>query len=256
MTSSDQLAAPGTVTVHPRPTDGLAVAALVTSLVGGSLVSIVLGVLALRRTARSGAGGRGLAVAGVVLGAVQVVAGLAIAVATVLLGVGISLSAGSSGSAGSAGSAQDGATARTPADGGGTGADGADGGVGSALAIDTLLAGDCFDESASSMDTGSVSLADCAVPHTAEVVQVHPLDAVFGDDYPGRQALADEAEEHCSQAVGQAVAGSGLDGEGLEYTYYYPTEANWQAGSRLVQCNLTSASGLVGSLTAGTLSAW
>nr|WP_276612151.1 septum formation family protein [Kineococcus vitellinus] len=167
------------------------------------------------------------------------------------------MSAGSASSSGPAGPAGPGGPARDGAAAGGPGAEGAAGAeVGSALAIDTLLAGDCFDESASSMGTGTVALADCAVPHTAEVVQVHPLDAVFGDAHPGRRALAAEAEEHCAEVVGRAVAASGLDGAGLEYTYYHPTEANWEAGSRLVQCNLTSASGLVGSLTAGTLSAW
>ena len=50
------------------PADGFAVAALIAALGGLSLVAIVLGLLALGRIARHGSGGRGLAIAGLVLG--------------------------------------------------------------------------------------------------------------------------------------------------------------------------------------------
>lgn len=61
----------------PRRTDGLAIASLVTSAVGLAVfagvpcpVGLGLGIASLRRIKRSGAEGRGLAIAGIVVGAV------------------------------------------------------------------------------------------------------------------------------------------------------------------------------------------
>ncbi|BDZ44982.1 DUF4190 domain-containing protein [Naasia aerilata] len=53
----------------PRPpADGRAVAALVLSLVGLHVLGVILGHVALARIRRTGAGGRGMAIAGLVLG--------------------------------------------------------------------------------------------------------------------------------------------------------------------------------------------
>jgi hypothetical protein len=79
---------------YPGPpastTDGVSIAALVTSLLGMNVVAVVLGILGLRRTKKNGTQGRGLALAGLILGAVELVAvvviGIAIAVAVVTHG--------------------------------------------------------------------------------------------------------------------------------------------------------------------------
>jgi Domain of unknown function (DUF4190) len=53
----------------PRPaTDGFAIASLILGIVGGSVLAIVFGFVARGRIRRSGAGGRGLATSGIVLG--------------------------------------------------------------------------------------------------------------------------------------------------------------------------------------------
>lgn len=57
----------------PRPTDGMAIAALICGMVAGP-VGLILGIIALGRIRRSGAQGRGMAVAGIVLGALSIVA--------------------------------------------------------------------------------------------------------------------------------------------------------------------------------------
>ncbi|WP_432492971.1 septum formation family protein [Kineococcus gypseus] len=121
--------------------------------------------------------------------------------------------------------------------------------------IDDLAPGDCFDESADSLDTGAVLRADCALPHDAEVVAVHPVTGAAGDAHPGDEALQAEADARCGGAVASAVAAAGLADAGLRYSFYYPTPQDWAAGSRLVQCNLVSGTGLVGALAAGTLRA-
>jgi hypothetical protein len=76
---------PGYAVPHQNPTDGLAIASLVTSLCGLSPVGIVLGFIARRRINRSqGArGGGGLALAGIITG----FAGLALTAVVVSLAV-------------------------------------------------------------------------------------------------------------------------------------------------------------------------
>jgi hypothetical protein len=60
----------------------MAIASLVCSVVGaflcgiGSIVGIVLGVIALNQIKQTGQGGRGMALAGIIVGAVALVAGL------------------------------------------------------------------------------------------------------------------------------------------------------------------------------------
>jgi hypothetical protein len=64
----------------------VSIAALVTGLLGLNVVAIVLGVLGLRRTKRNGTKGRGMAIAGIVLGGVGLIALIAV-VAAIALGI-------------------------------------------------------------------------------------------------------------------------------------------------------------------------
>lgn len=62
----------------PEKSDSLALGAFIVSLIGlvlvfASLAAIVMGVMARRRLARTGAPGRGLATAAIIIGAVEVV---------------------------------------------------------------------------------------------------------------------------------------------------------------------------------------
>lgn len=67
-------------------TDGFAIAALVTGILGMGIVAIVLGIVALNRINRSGQDGKGLAIAGIVLGAIGVVVvGLLLALGAVAI---------------------------------------------------------------------------------------------------------------------------------------------------------------------------
>ena len=66
-----------------RPTDGVAVAALISGIVPAIPITLILGPLALIRISRSGARGRSLAITGLVLAALWTVAGAVVA-ATVI----------------------------------------------------------------------------------------------------------------------------------------------------------------------------
>ncbi|WP_350257825.1 DUF4190 domain-containing protein [Scrofimicrobium sp. R131] len=56
------------------PTDGFSVAALVLGILGFNIIAIIFGIIGLNRTADGRYSGRGFAIAGIVLGAVYLVA--------------------------------------------------------------------------------------------------------------------------------------------------------------------------------------
>ncbi|GAA1977506.1 hypothetical protein GCM10009718_12390 [Isoptericola halotolerans] len=59
---------------QPAGTDGVAIAALVAGLLGTALLAVGLGIAGMVRTKRSGRSGRGLAIAGLVLGVLSTIA--------------------------------------------------------------------------------------------------------------------------------------------------------------------------------------
>lgn len=67
-------------------TDGVSIAALVTGILGLAIVPLILGILGLNRTKKNGTSGRGFAIAGIVLGALQIVAYI-ILIVTVVAGL-------------------------------------------------------------------------------------------------------------------------------------------------------------------------
>ncbi len=73
----------GPVAAPRRPTDGVAVAAMVSGVVPAIPVTLVLGPLALIRVGRSGARGRALAVTGLVLAGLWTVAAVVVAAAII-----------------------------------------------------------------------------------------------------------------------------------------------------------------------------
>ena len=82
-TPAPSAAPAGPVPASRRPTDGVAVAALVSGLVPAIPVTLVLGPLALIRIGRSGARGRTLAVTGMVLAGLWTVAAAIVAAAII-----------------------------------------------------------------------------------------------------------------------------------------------------------------------------
>lgn len=56
-----------------RSTDGVSIAALVTGILGLAIVPLILGILGLRRTKQNGTQGRGMSIAGIILGSLAIV---------------------------------------------------------------------------------------------------------------------------------------------------------------------------------------
>ncbi len=169
----DPYYAPGWTPPRPR-TDGVAVASLVTGVLGLGPVALGLGIAGLRRTRPGRLGGRGFAVAGVVLGAVGTLAWLAVValVLTVLA-----------------------ATRQLPADV----AEPTD-----AHAVQ-LVTGNCLAELPADGRVDRVRVVPCADRHAAQVVTSYD----FGDaPWPGTDAAAQRVAAACDLTDDERAAGA------------------------------------------------
>ncbi len=80
--STPQYQQPITYAAQPPKTNGLAIAALVSSFFI-SLLGVILGHIALNQIKNTGEGGRGLAIAGLVIGYLGIVVGIIIVIVSV-----------------------------------------------------------------------------------------------------------------------------------------------------------------------------
>lgn len=193
-----------------RPTDAFAIAALVTGVLGLGLVAVGLGVAALVRIGRNGTRGRGLAVAGVVLGTIGtlVVAGLVAVAVNGFLG-----------------------TRPLPPD------------VTDARDAHArqLVTGNCLDPLPDDGEVDEVRVVPCADPHAAQVISQYE----FGSDavWPGQAAADRRVATACQVSAAETEAG-------LTPVTWAPTEQSWEDGDRTGLCLLHRADGtlLTGSL--------
>lgn len=181
----------------------LAVWSLVTGILLLGPVALVLAVLALRRIARGGTRGKGMAIAGAVLGLVGTLALVAAVTAGVLTAV---------------------ATRPLPAD------------VSSARTAHAqqLVTGNCLETLPADGRVESVRVVPCADPHEAQVVTVYE----FSDDavWPGQRVADSRVARSC--VLDQAE----LDA-GVTPATWAPTERSWARGDRVGLCLAVVAGG-------------
>ncbi|MCA5892046.1 septum formation family protein [Isoptericola sp. NEAU-Y5] len=196
----------GVVPPAPRPagTDGVAIAALVTGILWMGVIAIGLGIAGLVRTRRSGRGGRGLAIAGIVLGSVGVVGWFAL--------IGLAVAAWNSDDF---------------REGFQSGWEGAQADAGLVLEV-----GSCIQLPADLADVTNLVHVDCASPHSAEVVGARELTA---DVYPGETEVLTTADEFCFD-VASGYVSPDVDTSNLDVGYLYPTSVSWQLGDRSIDC--------------------
>ncbi|PFG41800.1 uncharacterized protein DUF4190 [Isoptericola jiangsuensis] len=197
----------------PVPTDGVSIGALVTGLLGLALIPVSLGIAGIVRTKDKKRRGRGLAIAGLVLGVLStVVWGFVLAGAVFLA------------------TNQD-AVADSLADSFNevyqeqTGTD--------------LVVGDCFEPPADLTSGDPLESADCATPHTAEAYEVYDLP---DGDFPGMEAVAAEAQTRCLDAFAPYVGSEYVDSS-LDVMYFHPTDVSWTFGDRRVVCGIVTMDG-------------
>lgn len=201
-------------------TDGVAIAALVTGVLCLAIVPLVLGIVGLNRVRTSGRNGRGMSIAGIVLGTLGVIGwGVFIALFAAVF---------------SSGDVRDAI---------GDAVDAANGSP-------TLTVGQCFDMPADATDFLGLEDRDCSGPHTAEVVGTQDLTDA---DYPGEDSAIATAEEFCLSAFAEYV-GLDFDSSALDMGYGYPTDTSWALGDRQIACYATTMDGspLAGGSIQGT----
>ncbi|WP_392963336.1 DUF4190 domain-containing protein [Streptomyces sp. LN245] len=203
---------------RPVPFNGLAIAALVLGVLCFlPAVGLVLGIAALVQIKRRGERGKGMAVAGMVLSSVGVVL-LALLVAT--------------------GGARDFWEGFK---------DGAGGSGDSAFSLEV---GECFDTPSGSLKGLAVDVdkVPCSGGHDAEVFADFEMAEA---DYPGDDALADEADRRCYLLRNTYAMDSWAVPENVGVYSFTPTSQSWLRGDREVSCLFGDADetgGLTGSL--------
>jgi len=199
---------------QPAKADGFAIAALVLGILGGSLLALIFGVVSLSRIKSSGGlkTGRGMAIAGIVLGVVWLIGG-GILAAILMLNL-----AGRDSTA-------------TAADAG-------------RVSTDNLQVGQCIADVPGEGTVSTVKVVPCTQPHHGEAFATFELPK---GPYPGDDAVTTQAEDGCGDRVPADVDQSLADQ--LDLFYLYPRRVNWTFGERSVLCIASSDEVLTRSIT-------
>ncbi|TCC19488.1 DUF4190 domain-containing protein [Kribbella speibonae] len=189
-------------------TNGLATAALVTGLGGfvigvSAPVAIGLGIAALVQINRSKQEGKGMAIAGLVMGSLVTLGYTLLIVLVIALGA----------------SSDDDYSAPRP------------GSSNSAPTtyVDDLTVGECFDEAT---EEDEVIRQPCTDAHDAEVLAI---PAIPGTTYPGDSAINKAADRACAPAFGTYV-GKSRDQSELYLDWWTPSKEAWDDGDHRVLC--------------------
>ncbi len=207
------VAPPLTPGVSDRPapgTNGFAIASFVLGLLGGVLLSVIFGIVALKRLRDRPQRGKGLAIVGLCLSGVWLVG-----IAAVLVVRSVT-------------AAQRSATTGQITKNG-------------HLDVFSLRAGDCFQNpSGSQPDPGltQVTAVPCASSHNAQVIAQLPVP---GSAYPGHAAFRAQALPGCTARIAAVVDRSKLTAT-MKLIWIYPLPQGWADGQRTISCLIVDSS--------------
>jgi hypothetical protein len=190
-------------------TSGFAITAFVLGLVGVVLLSLIFGILALRRIKRTGERGRGYAIAGLVL------SGIWIVLFVILVAV------GSMGSA-----------TRSSSSGGGITHSGT-------LSVFSLAVGDCFNNPPGATSLTTVTAIPCTQAHNAQIYAKFDVSGSIVN-YPGTSALTRMATSGCNARVG--VLDKSKITNSMMIRFLYPLDNSWLDGNRTIACMIANPS--------------
>jgi hypothetical protein len=109
-----------------------------------------------------------------------------------------------------------------------------------AVNVFDLEVGDCLADSLTGQGIFTVKTAPCSEPHSEEIYAVVTLPE---GDYPGEEALADQADEVCN-AEFESFVGLPYEESVLYYNYLYPSdEQGWNRGYRWATCSVYDPAG-------------
>jgi hypothetical protein len=213
----------------PGRPNGFAIAAFVLGAIGGTILSAVLAVIALRQIRDTGQRGKGLAIAGLVFSAIwaAALAGYFLLYHPGPAGQGPAAVGTSPSSAGSSPSASQ------------TGSSRGNAGKGSkpkgSANVFALRAGDCFQNppgNQSVLGITYVTVVPCTTPHNAQVfVEFNAT----GTSYPGTAALKHQADQGCHARLGGRLVNSKITST-MSLRFLYPLTSSWSSGHRTISC--------------------
>lgn len=103
--------------------------------------------------------------------------------------------------------------------------------------LDDLQVGDCVDiPSGDFTDVLAVPTMRCSRSHNAELYLIGRLDRPRARDYPGEEAVRQEAVELCHGDAVEEYLGDTLDSTGLEVVTMWPSEVDWRPTRGVVYC--------------------
>ncbi|GAB2670326.1 DUF4190 domain-containing protein [Kribbella swartbergensis] len=186
---------------EPRNTSVPAILSLVFGLIGGVLVSVILGIVALTQIPKKNQKGKGLAIAGLAISGLW------------LVGLVVGIAVFGDGEPDRDASGQVTTTQGTRAD--------------------KLRVGDCVKEIKEAAEVRNLELVPCDQPNGGKVFAVFDLPA---GKWPGLAAVQKAAEKGCVDRW--AATGKPLD-EGSDIIYLHPIENGWSLGDRGTTCLVT-----------------
>lgn len=108
------------------------------------------------------------------------------------------------------------------------------------LGVMSMQVGDCFDDPDEIDDVVyDVAAVPCSEPHDNEVFAVKSVGTVFGDDFPGREAIEQYSYESCVASF-QDYVGVDYAQSSLAVFTFTPTDESWGEGDREFVCALYS----------------
>ncbi|MDQ7908156.1 DUF4190 domain-containing protein [Phytohabitans sp. ZYX-F-186] len=200
---------PGQWGQQPQTTNGFAIASLIFGVLGGILLSVIFGFVALSQIRRRGQSGKGLAIAGISLSGAWVLVIVAVAVVGAL----------------SSGTDPDGPTLADSGD----------------VDVQELAPGQCINGLKEGRAIGDLPAVACTEPHEAEVFAVFELP---GGGFPGDQEVAKLAEDGCVERL-DTHAPKVADDPSVEVYFLHPTRTSWRLGDHSVACVAMSSTGKV-----------
>jgi hypothetical protein len=192
-------------------TNGFAIASFVLGLIGGSLLSVIFGIIALNKIRQQPQKGKGLAIAGLCLTGAWVVGIVAVLVVHAQT-----------------------ASQRSPTTGQIT--------KNGHLDVLSLQLGDCFQNPSGATPAAGtvrqVTAVSCTTPHDAQVIALLPVSA---SAYPGKDGFHAQAVAGCNAAVKANLDQSKLTST-MNLLWLYPEQDAWDGGDHSISCVVVDAS--------------
>ncbi|MEU7824988.1 DUF4190 domain-containing protein [Catellatospora sp. NPDC049133] len=181
-------------------TNGFAIASLIFGVMGGVLLGFIFGFVALSQIKKRNQGGKGMAVAGLVLSTLW---------SLVICGViGVAIIA-----------ANDDSTTGTS-------------GTGDDTSVYSLRIGDCLNDLSTEEEIEELPVVPCSEPHDGEVYAEFKLTETT---FPGVDAIEKKADPRCADLL-KSYAPDAVDDPDVDTYFLYPTAESWARGDRAITC--------------------